>query len=141
MLYRVELPLATGSFAVPAESVSQASFFSAWGRLSGAGGGGALAAGMARLPAALLSGDVLAARMARLGFSDGGTRLDPTSPLNYAGQAVLAGGAAALTRVEVNPVDSAHINVTVVTERGAAVAQEMRQWIMGGLAFFALGAM
>lgn len=140
VVYRVELPLTAGSFAVPAESVSQASFFSTWGRLSGEGGGGALAAGMARLPAALPNGDVLAARMARLGFSDGGTRLDPTSPLNYAGQTMLAGGAAALTRVEVNPVDSTHINVTVVTERGAAEAQEMRQWIMGGLAFFALGS-
>lgn len=142
VLYRVELPLTVGSFAVAAESVSQASFFSAWGRLSAENShaGGNVATGMSRLPAALPSGDVLTGRMARLGFSDGGTRLDPTSPLNYAGQAVLAAGDSVLTRVEVNPVDSAHINVTVVSERGAAVAAEMRQWIVGGLTFFALGA-
>lgn len=138
VVYRVQLPLVTASFAVPAEGVSQASFFSLWGRLSGERGGGNTASGMSRLPAALPSGEALAVRLARLGFSDGGARLDPTNQLNYAGQAMLAGGAAALARVEVNPVDPAHINVTVVTGRGAAVAEQVRQWIVEGLTFFAL---
>lgn len=97
-----------------------------------------MASGMARLPAPIASGDTLSAKMLKLGFSDGGARLDPTSVLNYAGEAVLPGGAQALARVEVNPVDCAHINVTVVCSLNAVASEEVRSWLVGGLSFLAL---
>lgn len=135
---RVEVPLVRGSFATPADHVSQASFFAAWARLTGGGAGGPLASGMARLPAPIASGDALSGKMLKLGFSDGGARLDPTSVLNYAGETVLAGGTQALARVEVNPADCAHINVTILSSLSAAVSEEVRNWVVGGLSYLAL---
>ena len=135
--HRVEFPLTRGSFAVPAEYVSQAAFFAAWSRLAG-GAGGPLASGMARLPAPVASGEALSGKMLKLGFSDGGTRLDPTSELNYAGETVLPGGGQALARVEVNPADCAHINVTVVSNLTVLASEEVRSWVVGGLSFLAL---
>ncbi|NJR41886.1 MAG: hypothetical protein HC767_03750 [Akkermansiaceae bacterium] len=93
---------------------------------------------MARLPAPVASGEALSAKMLKLGFSDGGARLDPTNALNYAGQAELSGGVQALARVEVNPADCAHINVTVVSSLSSVVSEEMHGWVVGGLSFLAL---
>lgn len=135
--HRVELPLNRGSFAAPAEYVSQAAFFAMWSRLTG-GAGGPVASAMARLPAPVASGDALSAKMLKLGFSDGGARLDPTSVLNYAGETVLPGGGQALARVEVNPADCAHINVTVVSNLSVLASEEVRSWVVGGLSFLAL---
>ena len=76
--------------------------------------------------------------MLKLGFSDGGACLYPTGVLKYVESSVTPGGAHALARVEVNPADAAHINVTVVSSMSAVVSEEVRSWIVGGLSFLAL---
>jgi hypothetical protein len=131
--HTVTLPLALPVFARPHNALTSQWFFSAWA--AAAANATTRSVILTRLPAQITTGAALAAHMGQLGFWDGGVQLDPTSALNYAG-AAMAVASDVLARVEVNPADTAQVNITVVVTRPVPkLAETFRDWLQAGLSF------
>jgi hypothetical protein len=127
----VPLPIGLPIFARPHPRLEQEWFFSAWSTVAQAPA--CRTAAMTRLPTPVATAAALTAQMLQLGFWDGGVRLDPTSDLNFAGATALA-GVDVLTRVEVNPSDTAQVNITViVTKVIPGLANLFHEWLASGL--------
>jgi hypothetical protein len=134
--HAIPLPLELPVFARPHHTLTLQWFFSAWA--AAAANPATRAVVLTRLPAPVISGGALAAQMGQLGFWDGGVRLDPTSSLNYAGAAT-AIGVDVLARVEVNPADTAQVNITVVITRPVPkLADTFLDWLRRGLSYLSL---